>query len=752
VAWMDWESQGGVLTSGSGVSSWSSDRLDVFVRGTDSALWHKWYDNGWSGWESLGGVLTSSPAAVSWSQGRIDAFVRGTDSALWHIWYDNGWSGWESLGGVLTSEPAVCSWASGRLDVFARGTDSALWHIWYENGWSGWESLGGVLTSGPGAVSWESGRIDVFAAGTDSAMWHLWYDNGWSAWESLGGVLTSSPGAASWAPGRLDVFVAGTDSAMWHKWYDNGWSGWESLGGVLTSAPAATSWGPDRIDCFAAGTDSALWHRWWEGTGPTQFVRRNAWTIASPANPFDPITLAYADAVNVMQARPATDPTSWAYQAAVHGTLNQPPAGANWNACQHSSWFFFSWHRMYVYFFERIVRKAVVDAGGPQDWALPYWNYDQGPPSNTLPPAFRTQNLPDGSPNPLYVGAPRRSVGMMNGGQLPSTATSAATAMGMTNFSSTTAMASFGGGPSAPVQFGSTPGQLEITPHGIVHGLVGGNLGPNCSSGWMAGVRCAAMDPIFWLHHSNVDRLWNDWIALGGGRANPSDAAWLDQTFTFHDENGAPVQLTGAQVVDTAGQLGYIYDNVASLDQMGLAASPPPPSEPSRPPELVAASERPVELTGTPASVALTLPESTRAMLDEAAADASRRLLVSVEDIEAETNPGIGYAVYLDTRGATDDVTRERRHVGNVSLFGIDVMNDPDLAHDAAPGLRHVFDATSAVDALSEQGRWDPEHVTVTFEPITVLPPPGEEATPKAAADVAATTPVRIGRVGLFVA
>jgi peptidoglycan hydrolase-like protein with peptidoglycan-binding domain len=173
--WSGWESLGGVLTSAVGVSSWAPGRLDTFVRGTDNALWHKWYQNGWSGWESLGGFLTSGPAAVSWGSGRIDAFVRGGDNALWHKWYQNGWSGWESLGGVLTSDPAVSSWSSGRLDVFVRGTDNALWHKWYQNGWSGWESLGGVLTSAPDAVSWGNGRIDAFVRGTDNAMWHKWY-------------------------------------------------------------------------------------------------------------------------------------------------------------------------------------------------------------------------------------------------------------------------------------------------------------------------------------------------------------------------------------------------------------------------------------------------------------------------------------------------------------------------------------------------------------------------------------------------
>jgi hypothetical protein len=50
-------------------------------------MWHKWFQNGWSGWEDLGGILTSAPAAVSWGQNRIDTFVSGTDSALWHKWW-----------------------------------------------------------------------------------------------------------------------------------------------------------------------------------------------------------------------------------------------------------------------------------------------------------------------------------------------------------------------------------------------------------------------------------------------------------------------------------------------------------------------------------------------------------------------------------------------------------------------------------------------------------------------------------------
>ncbi|MDB9506312.1 hypothetical protein PN502_04210 [Microcystis aeruginosa CS-338/01] len=261
-----WETLGGHLTSGPDVCSWAPGRLDVFVRGGDDALYHRYFENSWSDWESLGGVLTSDPSAVSWGNGRIDVFARGGDNALYHKYFENGWSDWESLGGHLTSGPDVCSWAPGRLDVFVRGEDAALYHKYFENGWSDWESLGGVLTSDPSAVSWGNGRIDVFARGGDNALYHKYFENGWSDWESLGGVLTSSPDASSWAAGRLDIFVRGGDNALYHKYFENGWSDWESLGGILTSDPAAVSWNAGRIDVFARGGDYALYHKWFDGS------------------------------------------------------------------------------------------------------------------------------------------------------------------------------------------------------------------------------------------------------------------------------------------------------------------------------------------------------------------------------------------------------------------------------------------------------------------------------------------------------
>jgi tyrosinase len=84
-----------------------------------------------------------------------------------------------------------------------------------------------------------------------------------------------------------------------------------------------------------------------------------------------------------MKALPADNPCSWTYQAAIHGTTVTPALTA-WNTCHTDARFFWSWHRMYLYWFERIVRKY----SGMYDWALPFWDW-ANPAKRQLPPAFR---------------------------------------------------------------------------------------------------------------------------------------------------------------------------------------------------------------------------------------------------------------------------------------------------------------------------------------------------------------------------
>lgn len=482
----------------------------------------------------------------------------------------------------------------------------------------------------------------------------------------------------------------------------------------------------------------------------SQFVRRDVWTLRANA-PWDPITEAYARAIALMQSRDPADPTSWAFQAAIHGSYAAAPAGANWNECQHASWFFLPWHRLYLYFFERIVRAAVVSSGGPTDWALPYWNYDQGAPRNTLPEPFRAARLPDGSRNPLSLPAGRRNPAIAGGAQLPPQVTSSRLAMRERRFFGPPG-SGFGGVRRAPAQFGGAFGAVEQTPHNDVHVQVGGSGAGQCQGGLMIDPNCAALDGIFWLHHANIDRLWNRWLELGEGRSNPTLAAWRDQTFSFADENGAVVTMTPADVLDNARQLEYVYDDDPPLSEGVIVSEGTPQPESAGPPELVAASEQPVELRGQRVSVSLAVPASTRERITPEALGApdERDVYLNVEDIEAASNPGVVYGVYVNLPAQADAEARARHHVGNITVFGVESVNRADRPHDMVPGFRHTFDITSYVAALRQSGQWNPDDLQVTFEPILPVVPEGLDV-PIPEAAIAAANPLRIGRVSLFV-
>ena len=263
-----WQSLGGTLTSGPDVTSSSASASDVFVRGTDNALWHRsWNGTSWSAWDSLGGILTSNPSAVSQGPGRLDVFVRGTDNAIWHrAWNGTAWSSWDSVGGIATSGADVTSWALGRIDVVVRGTDRRLWHrAWNGTSWGAWDSVGGVATSDPSIVAWGSGRLDVFVRGTDNAAWHRSGDGtgAWSAWDSIGGTLAARPEATSCTAGHLDLYVLGLYGTLWHKGYNGSWSAWDQLtGGVWTSdVGAACATGTTNVMVAVRGFDNALWVR-----------------------------------------------------------------------------------------------------------------------------------------------------------------------------------------------------------------------------------------------------------------------------------------------------------------------------------------------------------------------------------------------------------------------------------------------------------------------------------------------------------
>jgi len=89
----------------------------------------------------------------------------------------------------------------------------------------------------------------------------------------------------------------------------------------------------------------------------------------------------------------------------------------------------------------------------------------------------------------------------------------------------------------------------------------------------MGGFSTAPLDPMFWLHHCNIDRLWEVWVQrqkqMGNLDRNPKAGTlvaegWLNQPFGFRDATGAAVQMTSKEVLNTrVPPLSYEYEDTS---------------------------------------------------------------------------------------------------------------------------------------------------------------------------------------------
>ena len=93
-------------------------------------------------------------------------------------------------------------------------------------------------------------------------------------------------------------------------------------------------------------------------------TRADVWNATNAEGDWPDVLKAYEVAVGTMRDLDPTsqpsDPMGWRFQAAIHG-LADPIGGPDtsndfWCNCQHGSWYFLPWHRMYLAAFERIVQ------------------------------------------------------------------------------------------------------------------------------------------------------------------------------------------------------------------------------------------------------------------------------------------------------------------------------------------------------------------------------------------------------------
>jgi tyrosinase len=408
-----------------------------------------------------------------------------------------------------------------------------------------------------------------------------------------------------------------------------------------------------------------------------------------------------------------------------------------WNQCQHQSWFFLPWHRGYLACFEAIIAAAVVKLGGPAAWALPYWNYsDTHDPTKArqFPSAFAGKTLNDGTHNPLWVAARVLSslrdidVSLDCLTHPPFTGTASGGEHG------------FGGVKTIFSHFGGTNGRLENVPHNAIHDRVGGLMGDPDT---------AALDPIFWLHHSNIDRLWEVWRHRDPTFQNPTVAPWLTGvSFDINDGSGHAIKFNASQMGDTTKVLhGYTYDDISDpipaiphLHPMAkMAASM---AQSPQAPELVAASTEAISLDKAVATtrVAFNKPSAHAARMRVSAKAATRptRAYLNLENVTGLEARGT-YQVFINIEGGNLQGSGEHGlFAGLLTTFGVAAASRRDGQH-AGSGITTVLEITHLVEQLRQQGRWDESHLQVSFV---------KDDTGSAAA--AGASDLKVGRVSVY--
>jgi tyrosinase len=416
--------------------------------------------------------------------------------------------------------------------------------------------------------------------------------------------------------------------------------------------------------------------------------------------PWPPVEAKKTETIQqVYQGKPPSDP---------HRKL----AEAMWDNCQSHGFnpnlpsffeemLFCPWHRYFVYYFEQIIRVVIGDAS----FTLPYWDYLSGNVSDlSIPPEFRDPQSPLFRPNRNpWVNAGER-IDKQNPGSL-----------NLDAFQESSYIKPIPNG-----NIGFCP-VLDRNPHGLVHVYVGN--GTN-----MGSVPTAAGDPIFWLHHSNIDRLWESW-----NRLNHANPPWPARNFPFANGAGGAVTAPVAGA-DRVALLHYRYETYqvpAGLTEPLVASAPFSASAPAAqaaleaPLEVRAIAEEPLKLGAAPLRVALTSPAAPLATATPLAAApeplqvlADRNYYLLLGDINVQADPGAAtYNVYFDLpEGAAAPSTEDPTYVGTLNFFGA----APGHGHsEGGEGHAAVFNVTAAVKRLQAAGK-------LSGTPTVTLVPQGE--------------------------
>ncbi len=440
--------------------------------------------------------------------------------------------------------------------------------------------------------------------------------------------------------------------------------------------------------------------------GAPPFVRKNASSAAAL-----PDLMALQTALQKVRALGCADPRSWYYQGATHAIPPTIPDGDNplcpsytnigqlkwgWNTCTHqdgSEIHFLLWHRLYIQHFEAMVRQL----SGKRDFALPYWDYTNS--------AYRIMPEPIRRPDSSLFSAER--LPSLNAGQpIQNTPTA-----NMDKLLDVTSL-------FQSRVFSVFSNQIDRAPHGAMHNYIGGVSNgltmwnsiyrDKAHAGLMGEVPSAGFDPVFWLHHANIDYLWQKWErSPNGRRPSLAELQAVPWPYQFFDANGQRVEYSVAQAYQAAFSPDYVYDQLGSpVAALGSSASEKllQANERQQPQRLWQATPR-QDLQGLSLDLAPP-PQTSKSAPKVLTSDASALVLQMVVSFTEE--PDGAYEVLItDSQGG-------ERLAGYLTFFGAahhaSSHGGAELSHadhSAAPARlksSFLFDVTDELPADGQYG------------------------------------------------
>ena len=380
-----------------------------------------------------------------------------------------------------------------------------------------------------------------------------------------------------------------------------------------------------------------------------------------------------------------------------------------WGTCQHSprppdppNYFFLPWHRLYLHYFERTLRKQ----SGDPDFALPYWNYyDNYVPSSQgicLPPLVRGT-----AAGTLYN--QYRTPGLNQEPNLVFMDPSDADATQAFQYQ----------------DFAGFSQHLEQQPHGAMHCAAGSG----CTMPDIGFVPIAGNDPVFYLHHANIDRLWQCWmtrkanghaIDLAWAKENLGmPDSWFEKTFSFVDEDGKKVTNSVADLFN--GTITVSYDNLTDCDAKpttGLQArvAQPAASTSAFKGGAPTGSQKPVTLGNDNVDVPLQPVPAVQAeglTANAAPQGEPGQSYLILEDVKLTGSPALTYKVFISSKSKGGQPS----YIATLSYFNLGPAHH---GHNGDPNTLGTL--TYKITAnLAQLGITSADDVVVHFEPTDLM-------------------------------